>query len=676
MFGIGVAVALFRHHRRASQPVNRVENAAGRLGSKENKFADYVGSESCRNCHAVQYAHWAKSNHAFAERPVRSEMDRDAFEPGRTIKHGSQTSQVRIQDGRFQIITLGLHSNVEPYQVERVIGHAPLRQLLTLAPGGRWQVHELAYHPASNDWFDVYGSEDRQPGEYAHWTGRGMNWNSRCADCHNTRLLKNHDAANDTYQTTMAEMGVGCEACHGPLKGHLEWRKKYPNSKRPEPAPPVVRRSQTMDVCGACHSRRDELTGGFKPGESYFDHFSLEILDENGRWFPDGQVKEEDYEFASFLGSRMFQGGVHCRDCHRPDSGTGNNLCMRCHQGSYPGFTNAPVINPVEHGHHKINDKGAECVGCHMPVTVYMQRHPRHDHGFTIPDPLLTRQQGIPNACARCHGDKSVDWALENTEKWYGAKMNRHSRERARWIAAALQGEDSEKQRLTGMLATSQEPPYWRAVAANLLWRWAGDGEVKAALLGRLNDEHPLVREKAVRALESLVETGDVEVTAALREMLKDAARNVRVAAAWVLRATLDMDSRAGRELQLALSQDDDQPLGQYKQALLQLARNQPADALAHLQKAIAWDPFSPPFRCTTAVVLNQMGRTSEALEMLSQAEKLSAADAQIPYARATILARAGRVEEAEAAARQAIKMQPDFEPARQLLQQLEARPK
>ena len=34
-----------------------------------------------------------------------------------------------------------------------------------------------------------------------------------------------------------------------------------------------------------------------------------------------------------------------------------------------------------------------------MPVTTYMQRHPRHDHGFTIPDPLLTKQFGTPNAC-------------------------------------------------------------------------------------------------------------------------------------------------------------------------------------------------------------------------------------------------------------------------------------
>ena len=37
-----------------------------------------------------------------------------------------------------------------------------------------------------------------------------------CAGCHNTRLRKNYNPLTDTYATAMAEMTVGCEACHGP----------------------------------------------------------------------------------------------------------------------------------------------------------------------------------------------------------------------------------------------------------------------------------------------------------------------------------------------------------------------------------------------------------------------------------------------------------------------------
>jgi hypothetical protein len=640
------------------------------LNEKQKALAGYVGSESCQECHPTQYKLWVNSGHALAERPLREDKDHHAFEPARPFKHASQTSRAQLQDGRWQITTLGFQSNVQPYQVERVIGYAPLYQFLTPAPGGRWQVFEVAYHPMSNEWFNIYGDEDRQPGEYGHWTGRGMNWNSRCADCHNTGLRKNYDETSDSYHTTMLEMGVGCEACHGPLKAHGDWRKANPNTTKPDPFPPLVKRSQTMDVCGVCHSRRDPLTAEFKPGDSFFDHFTLEILDEAGRWHPDGQVKDEDYEFASFLGSRMMQGGVHCRDCHRSDSGTSNVLCMRCHGGGNVGFANAPVIDPAGHGHHKLTDKGGECVGCHMPVTVYMQRHPRHDHAFTIPDPLLTKTLNIPNACTRCHSDQTVDWALEYTERWYGKRMNRHTRERAQWVAAGLSGEDSAKDKLVFMLTGTNEPPYWRAVAANLLWQWANEPAVKAALLERLKDEHPLVREKAVRALEPLTGTG---IEPVLKPLLDDPVRCVRVAAAWIMRTTLDPQNRAARELETALRLDADQPVGQYRLAMLELSRNRLPETLAHLRKAVEWDQYSPPFRCRLAEVLDKTGRLDEALATLNQAEALVSNDPHIPFTKATILMRNGRNKEARAAANRALEIQRDFLPAREFLQRLPA---
>jgi len=705
-------------------------------------FSAYAGSASCQECHHRQYELWSQSSHRFAERALQPELDRPAFDPPRAFKHGTQSTETRLRGADYEIVTPGFHTNAEPYRVARVIGRDPLRQFLAAAPGGRWQALETAYDPKSNAWFDVYGDEDRKPGEWGHWTGRGMNWNSTCATCHNTCLRKNYDAATDSYHTTMAEMAVGCEACHGPLKAHVEWRGKNPNTKRPDPTISKLSRDQTQDTCAACHARRDELTGDFKPGDSFFDHFSLEILNETDRWHPDGQVRDEDYEFTSFLGSRMIQSGVHCRDCHRTDSGKGNALCLRCHQGNFPGFTNAPVINPAQHGHHKLDDEGGGCVGCHMPATVYMQRHPRHDHAFTISDPLLTKQLNIPNACNRCHTDQSVDWALKYTGQWYGAGMNRHTRERTQWIAAAQHGEPAGRDRLIGMLTKGGETPYWRAVAAGMLWPWAGEPETRTTLVARLKDEHPLVREKAARSLEPPVENGNVEASAALKPMLNDPMRCVRVAAAWVLRATVDMRSRAGRELQQALDLNADQPTGQYRLAMFQLARQQPEEALAHLRKAVAWDPFSPPLRSETARVLSQLDRpaeaveqlqvacrlepqsadycfklglawaeakkldqaivtleaavkldpqharawynlglarsavekTTEALEALNRAESLAPRDPQIPYARATILARLGRYDEMRDAARKALELQPDFQPARELLQQLPAR--
>ncbi len=674
-----------------------------------NPFFAYGGSESCRDCHRPEYDLWAKSNHALAERPINQAMDRAAFDPERTIKHASQTSRVRAHAGEWQIVTLGFHTNVEPNRVERVIGNDPVRQFLTPAPGGRWQVHELTYDPKTNEWFDVYGDDDRRTGEWGHWTGRGMNWNSRCADCHNTRLQKNYDSSTDTYHTAMAEMSVGCEACHGPLKAHNDWQKAHPHAKTPDPTITPIDKARMIGACGSCHSRRDLLTGDFVPGDSFYDHFWLEILDQGGRWHPDGQVKDEDYEFESFLSSKMHESGVSCQDCHNPHSMqpllSGNALCMRCHTGGAAGFTNAPAINPLEHGHHQLTGKGGECVGCHMPVTVYMQRHPRHDHGFTIPDPLLTKQLGVPNACNRCHADKSTDWALGYTDQWYGAKMSRHTRERAQWLASAARAEPAAKDRLTAMLAPGAESPYWRAVAAGFLSQWAADPVVKTTLLKSLKDAHPLVREKTVRSLAPLLEQGDPDATAALNTALTDPMRNVRTAAAWVLRARVDLHSRAGTELLRVLDLDSDQPTGQYKLAALDLVRGISSEGIDHLRRAIQWDPFSPALRYETASVFSQLGRHAEAAEQLQAAARLEPQSAEaryrlgLEYAEqrkfdaataafeeavkldpqhvqawfnlALVRSVLGKNAEARAAAQQALKARADFQPAIELLERL-----
>ena len=204
--------------------------------------------------------------------------------------------------------------------------------------------------------------------------------------------------------------------------------------------------------------------------------------------------------------------------------------------------------------------------------------------------------------------------------------MNRHTRERAQWLAGAGKREAGVKAKLVGMLSDGKESPYWRAVAANFLWQWVREPEVQSALLERLKDEYPLVRENAVRSLEPLLETENQEITAVLKPLLNDPVRNVRVAAAWVLRATVNLQSQAGRELQQAIDYDSDQPTGQYKQGMFLLARRQPEQALEHFAKAVEWDPYSPPFHKATAEVLEQLNRQNEA-----SAEFQKALDMKIP---------------------------------------------
>ncbi len=630
----------------------RTQTTLSALEADKSVYAAYGGSASCKECHEEAYDNWLKSHHARAERPPNPLWENAAFVPARTFKHGTQQTSLRKTNDQYEVITAGLHGSNEVFHVERVLAENPLRQMLIPFPGGRLQVTEAAWDPRSNEWFNVYGEEDRKPGEWGQWLGRGMNWNSMCAACHNTRVRKNYDEATDSYHTTMVEHGVGCESCHGPMQSHNDWQHANKDKGLKDPTIRKINREEMFNTCAGCHSRRAEITGDPKPGDNYFDHHLITITDDSNIFYPDGQIWDEDYEVTALMGSRMFHKGVRCVDCHDVHTMKtrlpGNFLCLSCHG---PGATNAPAINPVLHSHHKafgydtngvlvnadltaykpatIKETGGECVNCHMPQTPYMVRHFRHDHGFTIPDPLLTKQFNIPNACERCHAGKGTDWNLKYVEQWYGTNMDRPYRQHGQTIARARQGDGTAIAPLVKMLNTD-EIPYWRAAAANLLQRWCDEPAVTTALLGQLTDTNALVRQLTVQALAPLV--GRAEVATALQLRLQDSSRNVRVETARIFAATLDTNSLAGREYLQFLNHNADQPLGQLQRGMFELQRGNPTNALNRYQTAAEWDPYSPGIHHELAMMLSQLGQPENAVKELQKAVQLAPNDAEFRY--------------------------------------------
>ena len=220
----------------------------------EELYEQYAGSASCQECHASEFDKWKPSNHRLAERPFMTQFDQEAFEPD----HGFEAASVKSTAGKdtegHLIETLGVGGTNQVHRLDRVIGHTPLRQYLTDIGHGRLQAMDTSYDPHKQEWFNVYGEEDRRPGEWGHWTGRGMNWNSMCAGCHNTRLRKNYDPETDQYHTAMAEMSVGCESCHGPMKAHVNHYKSPKQFYKPSKVPLGERDpQQILNTCGSCH---------------------------------------------------------------------------------------------------------------------------------------------------------------------------------------------------------------------------------------------------------------------------------------------------------------------------------------------------------------------------------------------------------------------------------------
>ncbi len=591
-------------------------------------------SASCRECHREIFQAWQDTDHALANRPVDPVGDAGALASFRP--------------------PAGIGSGRPP---EFVLGHRPLWQPLIAAEGGRWQPHELAFDPAKREWFNVFGREERQPGEWGHWTGRGMNWNSMCAHCHMTGYQKNYEAAGDSYRSSWVEHGVGCIQCHGPTKtGHGK-----PGTKASVPAEPFYGdRQKMMQTCAPCHARNEQLTLDFQPGDAYADHYRLALPLEPGVFYPDGQQRDEDFTWTSLQLSRMGHAGVTCLDCHDPHTTkillpvTNNQLCLQCHAAPgrvQPGGTRAVPIDPVAHSRHADGTAGNSCVACHMPTTTYMQRAPRHDHGWLKPDPLLTKELNIPNACSRCHEDKPIEWLIAKTDEWYGAKMDSRQRARARGVAAAQAGDAGAMEGLLALLE-KEDIPAWRATYLGFLATRADDPRVRQVAQQSLGAADPLERAAAVRVF-----SGSHDASARLTRALTDAVRLVRLDAAWELSPTLPADSPSRRELDAYLAISLDQPAGRLRLGQDLANRGQLAAAEVEVARAAAWDPHSPGILEVQGMVLASLGRPAEAAAKLYRAAGLLPQGAPTALRAGLAYAEAGMPVEAENAFRYAVQL-------------------
>ena len=614
-------------------------------------------SSRCAECHKGIHHHWQKSHHGEANRVMSQELDGEAFSD-KELKTIAEHWRFYKTSDSFSLTAGG-----ENHHVGMAIGLTPLIQYLVSADGGRWQTPSVAWDPAKKEWFDVLDGDDRTAADWGHWSGRGMTWNTQCAWCHMTDYKKGYDLATDSYKSNWKEMGVGCTQCHGDIaatpdakNGCLIDLKKYHTSKNSK--------QQTIDNCATCHSRRGQLDGDFHVGDKFGDHFQLQLPTQDSLYYADGQIKDEDYVWTSLRLSKMGHKGVNCLDCHNPHTTElklpieNNTLCMSCHGGGSNGrIDGATLINPLSHTKHKPNSTGSSCVSCHMTHTTYMGRDPRRDHGFHVPDPVLTKELGIPNACNKCHTDKDTDWAIKSTHSLFGAKMHtperQRQRARTRAIAHAFNGQQSAIDVLLEAYA-NEDNPAWQATLLQVMRAWSTDPRVQQIALAAVKHEDPLVRSSSCAILEFGQGTGAV-----LDSMFKDPIKEVRVAAAWASRARLSQHPVMLKELKESLEFSADQPVGAMSMAQLAMDSNKLEEAEGWLKQAVEKDQTSAVTHEAYAILLSRIGKSEQALAQLEIAAKLEPENVRFSYLTALMYAEMGNTEKTEELLRAIVKRDP-----------------
>jgi len=642
--------------------------------------ATFVGSKKCMDCHRAEYDRWQNSLHDRAMETADKTTVLGDFNNAVVEFHGV-TSRFYRKDNQFLVYTQGPDGKMGEFEITHTFGWYPLQQYLVPFPGGRLQCLPIAWNVTEKNWYHLYPDAPIDPNDWLYWTNAGQNWNGMCAECHSTNLKKNYDIQSDSYQTTWSEIDVSCEACHGPGSRHVEWAE-LPDMARPQTDYyELVVKTKKMDsraqveLCAPCHSRR-AILGDYTHAEPDLLDSMLPSLLTPELYFVDGQILEEVYVYGSFTQSKMYSRNVRCSDCHDVHSikkvKEGNALCLQCHR--------AGIYDTKEHHFHKRKGvkgepiksadgkvlfdvgSGAECVQCHMPERPYMVIDYRADHSFRIPRPDLSIKLGVPNACNRCHVDKTAQWSDEYITKWYGPGRKAH------YGTILAQGRQRSADAHKDLLKLASDPLYpaiVRSTALSLLEAYPGE-ETSRAFEQALMDDEALIRRTAV---DSLHFSDPKHQTELLLSMLYDPVKAVRIEAARRMAEVSDPPLNSNqktafqaslKEYQESMEYSADFAFGRYNLGNLYVALKQPQKAVENYKAAIKIDNLFYPAKVNLAMLYNQMGKNSEAETLLREVVASHPEIYEVQYSLGLLLAEEKKYAEAANYLKQAARGMPD----------------
>ena len=525
----------------------------------------YISSDTCRACHPWQYETWHESFHRtmtqvatretvranFDEvvvehvhgRPMKLERHRDEFwaefdDP--TAKIGPAGARPRIRR-QVVMITGSHHQQIYWYAT----GHD---RALNVLPG--------VYLIAEERWASRSAVTLHPPNQrLAMLDGH---WNAICSSCHTTFPKTRFDTpfqarpvVEQSVDTTVAEFGIACEACHGPSYSHVQANtnplRRYQLHLSGSPdlttvLPTRLDPKRSSQICGQCHSvwefqdadgERFANDNGlpYRPGDDLrktrflpqpmvdsgsaalhaFIRQDPEFV--TGSFWSDGMIRVSGREYNGLIDSPCYQRGrdhdrtLSCFSCHTmhktpedPRSVTdwaenhqvsagmhGNDACGHCHVDL--------VNNVTAHTRHASGSSGSSCYNCHMPYTSYGLLKVLRSHTISSPSARESVETGRPNACNLCHLDKTLAWTDQTLRAWFSTSQTELTEEE-RFISAAL-------------LWLIKGDAGQRAITAwNLGWQPAqeasGTSWMFPHLAELLNDPYEAVRFVSYRSLRSL----------------------------------------------------------------------------------------------------------------------------------------------------------------------------
>lgn len=497
----------------------------------------YVTAAQCARCHPDHAASFRRTFHRTMTQRADPQSVQGNFEGATLDYFGVRATMTR--EGAAHVIAYQLPGQ-EPqrFVVEKTVGSRRYQQYLARR-GDQLLRLPLAWHNEEQRWFHMNGAfltpDPALPLQQVDFERHVTRWNDNCVFCHNVAPNPGltESGTRQRFQTEVAELGIACEACHGPGAAHERANtsplRRYALHLSGKADPSIVNPARlsperSLDVCGRCHGQRitDDLDTFLRAGDPFVPGDDLALYSAplwrdttlhgeqafQARFWPDGTPRLTAYEYQGVLQSACAQRGeLTCLSCHGMHEGDprgqirpfftggpegarrrrqGAAMCTQCHDE----LTSIPAQRA--HAHHE-DVALPGCADCHMPRVVYgvLDVHP--SHRIERPDPARDASAGRPDACTLCHVAKTRRWASEQRDRLWPRQQTP-----AQPAPSALS--EVETQLFAG-------DPIERALAAYALRSSTVPQRARhsALLLDVLeSDPYPAVRHLALRSLASL----------------------------------------------------------------------------------------------------------------------------------------------------------------------------
>ena len=447
----------------------------------------YVSSNACQSCHPSEYATWHDSYHRTMTQAATVETVAGSLEGGVTVYARGQVYALEARGDEVWVEmddpSFGHLSENAPRIERKVVmttgSHE--QQFFWTSMGGR-KLSLLPVMYRLNDeqrWAPLDGCCISPPTGIQE--SEAARWNRVCNRCHSTHASPRIDEAGEEMDTHTIELGISCEACHGPGEEHValnsDPRRRYAlhaagTGDESIVNPERLDHERSSLACAQCHSTagfkdNDEYyawkqTGySYRPGDDLFETRSL-YTEGDDKFWSDGMVRVSGREFSGMALSPCYlEGELECISCHelhqkpgdpRPREEwandmlklgmEGNHACTQCHEEYLDEAT------LTAHTYHLADSSGSECMNCHMPYTTYGLLKGIRSHQVSSPSVTESVAHGRPNACNQCHLDQTLLWSAKQLDEWYGIEppqLTREQREIAASVLWTLKGDSGQR---------------------------------------------------------------------------------------------------------------------------------------------------------------------------------------------------------------------------------------